>query len=251
MKPETTPTRLLAILAMAAALTSSLALMRGAIAAQSIHVWTDDAGRTHYSNLPAERPAARTLAAPPVPTAEESAAERQRAERARDELTKWRSRRESVVVIDNATGVPCERALRIVDFLRDYPELPVLRPHDAGQVSLMDEAQRQEVLDRAQADLRQRCQYATEVDMNDLWTGLFWPRTARAAQIVPTQFLPQPVVQEPALQIRGGRPSTTPVTPTTSLVNARRPVAPAVPSSGVVGSRAPVAPSGAGGVSIR
>lgn len=249
MKTETL--RRLALVAMTAALVPSLFIARSVHGAQSIHVWTDESGRTHYSNRSEGRPPARTLEAPPLPTTEEGAAARQRAERAHEELRKWESSRETVIVVDESARVSCDRALRIVDFLREYPELPVLRPHDDGQVTLMDETRRREVLDRAQADLRQRCLFATDVDMDELWTGLFWPRTSRTARILPTQFLPRPVIQEPTAELRAGRPRTTPASPTTSVIGARRPGAPASPASGITGSRPPAAASGAGGVSLR
>lgn len=253
MKPETV--RLLALLplwpAVALSLTLAILPQRAALAEDTIQAWTDESGRVHYSNQSSERAGARSLRAPPVPTAEETAFERQRAERAREALSKWQSGRGAVEVVDASQNVPCERALHIVDFLREYPELPVLRPVDEGQVTLLQDDERHHILVRAQADIRQRCQYVTGVDMNDLWSGLFWPRTARAGRIVPTQFLPQPVVQEPTVEIRGGRPRTTPANPVTSVVNSRRPVAPVTSNTNTAGSRRPVAPVGGAGTSFR
>lgn len=253
MKPETV--RLLAALplwpALALSLSLTMMLPRAALADDAIQAWTDESGRVHYSNRAAERAGARTLQAPPVPSAEETVFDRQRAERAREALTRWQSRRDAIQVVDPSQHVSCERALHILGFLREYPELPVLRPLDDGQVTLLLDDERHHTLDRAQADIRQRCQFATEVDMNDLWSGLFWQRTARAGHIVPTQFLPRPAVREPNVEIRGGRPRTTPANPVTSLVNTRRPVAPVTSNTSITGSRRPLAPNGSGGVSFR
>lgn len=241
MKQETL--RILAVLC--------LWLAQGVNAGDVIEVWTDESGHTHYTNVPGSRPAARTLSPGPGPTSEESEADRRRAAQARDQLMRWESSKTRFIEVTEGAWVACERALHMIEFLRDYPELPVLRPLEGGEVSLMGNDQRAHALQLAHLEVTQRCRQANEVDMQDLWSGLFWPRTVRAAHVVPTAFVPKPAVQEPTVAIKGGRTTTAPVNPAAAVVNGRRPAAPSASTTSIVGARRPAASSGIGGISIR
>lgn len=186
---------------------------RAVAAGDAIHAWTDESGRVHYSNQIEPRSGVRTLAAPPLPTAEEAAADRRRAERAHQELTRVQSTRPTEAPAEEDTQVSCERAQRIIVFLREYPELPLLRPLDDGQMTVLHADERAPLLTRARVDIQQRCLTAATVDMHDLWSGLFWPRTARTAVVTPTQFLPVPVVPDAPARHRVARPASTRGTP--------------------------------------
>lgn len=202
-------------------------LLLGAQSAYSnstITKWVDDAGHVHYGNATPKANQYHTLQSPPLPSAQEAQAAVKRAVQERQQLSKWEAARPKVLGQDASASISCDRALHIVDFLRGHDELPVLRPTEDGQVVMMAEPDRSAYLEAAKVRIVETCKSAERVDWQELWTGLFWPRTARAGTVTPTQFITSPATPDPATKIKGAKPNTIPANPTTSLIGAKPPI---------------------------
>ncbi len=212
-----------------------------AFADDVIRTWVDDKGRVHYSNVAPDQTHSRDVQAPPAPTSQEYEASHQRAVQEKGHLAKWGAARPVVLPSEPGAMVSCERAMQIIGFLQGYQEVPVLRPMDSGEVTWLSDPERTHYLALAKQQVEDTCTRAREVTMHDLWVGLFWPRTARAATITPTQFITPPVTPEPDASIRGGRPATAPTNPTTALINAKRANTPVTSVTSIVGAKRPTA----------
>jgi len=199
MKQETK--RILAVLCLWAA--------QAASAEDVIRTWVDHNGRTHYSNVDPNKNLLHRLVpgAPEVDSSEVTRAQA-RAHQAREQLVRWQSSRPVGERVPDADWVSCERALRMIQVLGEYPELPLMRAFDDGSVAPLTSADRRLHLERAAGDIRAHCDHAIELNWNAVLTGLFWPRTARAAATRPTMFIPPPIVTDtPAsLDLRRGTP---------------------------------------------
>ncbi len=216
-----------------------------------IRVWVDDAGQVHYGNVEIDKAPQRILEAPPAPAPEEQESARHRAAEEKERLSQWQSSRPAEAGGGVTGTVACDRAVQIVEFLQHYHELGLMHPLSTGEVTWITEDERGAYLNTARRSVQEECRSSPEAGMYDLWVGLFWPRTARAANVLPTFFIPNPVAVEPNVEIKGGRSATSPSMPTTSVVNAISPTAPLVPTTSIAGSKRPTSASNPNAGSFR
>lgn len=216
-----------------------------------IRAWVDDKGHIHYGNIAPDLSPERTLEAPPVPAPEEQEAARERAAKDKERLSQWESSRRAEAGGSLTGTLACDRAVQIVEFLQHYHELGLMHPLSTGEVTLITEDERGAYLNTARRSVHEECRLSPEVGMYDLWVGLFWPRTARAANVLPTFFIPNPAAVVPNVEIKGGRSATPPSTPTTSVVNAIRPTAPLAPTTSIAGSKRPTSAGNPNAGSLR
>ncbi len=186
-----------------------------------VRAWVDDKGHIHYGNIAPDVASERTLEAPPMPSPEEQEAARERAAKDKERLFQWESSRPADEGSVATEMVACDRAAQVVEFLRQYHELVLMRPLSTGEITWMSPDEREGYLIAAQRFVREQCGSASEVSMHDLWVGLFWPRTARAAKVIPTRFITEPPVVEPGAHIKGARPATSPSNPPSAIVGSK------------------------------
>ncbi|MFN0317973.1 MAG: hypothetical protein ACKVQA_23345 [Burkholderiales bacterium] len=215
-----------------------------AAANDAIQVWTDERGHVYYGNaVPGARPE-RILDTPPLPTMDEQLAAREQAAKDKERLSQWKSSRPPDEDGVAAGTLPCERAAQLVELLRHYHELVLLRPLSTGEILWMTPEERELYLASAMRYVQRECEAAREVSMHDLVAGLFWPRTARAQPESPVILPPDPpVVVGPIRRIKGARPGTAPSIPPSAFVGSKPPTSVASPPSSFVGSKPPVSAS--------
>jgi hypothetical protein len=215
-----------------------------------IQVWTDDRGHVHYGNaLPGVRPE-RILDAPPLPTPQAQIAAREQAAKDKDRLSQWKSARPPAEDEAAEDMLPCDRAAQLVELLRNYHELVLLRPLSTGEIAWMSPDEREMYLASATRYVQRECESARMVSMNDLALGLFWPRTARAPDS-PIVSPPVPPTVAPGSRVKGARPATSPNIPPSAFVGSKPPTPVASPPSSFPGSKPPVSASNPGAGSFK